>query len=248
MRSCALALALLLIPGVASAQIDFERTDWHVFGAVGFDPPLSGNVSSAVSGALASLPLVLGNVSMSDVYGALTRFEFGAGYRLNDRAELIARLAFTSGGGSRALLGVTPGEPFVGEFESFSEKSFEFGYRYHLAIFGPFHPYVGGSAGFARLASVSATLTLPGASLAPINLPVIDASAAPVLAGGAGLLIPLSTRVALMVDANLRWRGAFNSANVLVGTGLDTIGDGSARWAFPVVFGAVVNLGPGRVE
>src|SRR5690606_21287963 len=109
------------------------------------------------------------------------------------------------------------------------EKSFELGYRRRLGSLGPFRSYAGGWAGFVRSNSISATLTLPGSSAAPINLPVLDASAAGVISGGGGLLLPLTRRIALNADANLQWRSAVNSANVLVGTGLDNIGDGSAR-------------------
>lgn len=244
MRSFVLALALLVLPGVASAQTELQDTEWVVFGSVGFDAPLSGSITSAVTGTLSGSPLVLGNASFSEVYGALARWQFGGGYRLSNDAEVLARFTYTSGNGSRALLGVTPGDPYVGEFQSISEKSFELGYRRRLGRFGPFRSYAGGWAGFVRSSSISATLTLPGASAAPINLPVLDSSAAGVLSGGGGLLLPLTRRVALNADANVQWRSAINSANVLVGTGLDNIGDGSARWSLPVVFGVVVHVGP----
>ena len=244
--SSVLAVVLLLLPGVASAQVERDDTQWLVFGSIGFDPPLSGSVTSAVTGTLSGAPLVLGNVSFSEVYGALARWQFGGGYRIDNRSEVLAMFAYASGGGSRALVGVTPGAPYVGEFESIGEKSFELGYRHHLGALGPFRPYVGGWGGFVRTNAISATLTLPGSSDPPINLPVLDASAAGVVAGGGGLLLPLTSRLALSVDANLRWRTSANSANVLVGTGLDNVGDGSARWSLPVVFGVVLHVGPER--
>ncbi len=243
MRLFILALTLLMVPSVASAQTVLDDTEWLVFGQVGFDPPLSGSATSAVAGTLIGAPLVLGNVSYSDVYGSLARWQFGAGYRLSNRSEVLAAFGYSSGGGSRALLGVAPGEPYVGEFESVGEKSFEIGYRYHIGSFGPFRPYVGGWGGFVRTNAISAPLSLPGSNAAPINLPVFDASAAAVISGNGGLLLPLTRRLALSIDANLRWRTSINSANVLVGTGLDNIGAGSARWSLPVVFGAVLRVG-----
>lgn len=247
MRSLVLTVVLLVFPAVASAQVAPADTDWVAFGAVGFDPPLSGNVTSAVTGNLSGAPLVLGGVSFSGVYGTLARWEFGGGYRIDSRSEVLAKFSYSSGGGSRAALGVTPGLPYVGEFESIAEKSFQLGYRRHLATLGPFRPYVGGWGGFTRTNSITAPLTLPGASDAPINLPVLDASAAGLVSGGGGLLLPLTSRVALNVDANLQWRTSLNSANVLVGTGLDNIGDETSRWSFPVVFGVVVQIGAERV-
>jgi len=248
MRSIVLAVVLMVLPGVASAQIVRDDTKWVVFGSIGFDPPLSGNVTSAVTGTLGGAPLVLGNVSFSEVYGSLVRWQFGGGYRVNDRAEVLARFAYTSGGGSRALLGVTPGAPYVGEFESINEKLFQLGYRYQLGRLGPFRPFVNGWGGFVRANSIDATLTLPGSANPPINLPVLDSSAAAAISGGGGLLLPLTSRLAISIDADLQWRTALNSANVLVGTGLDNIGDDSARWSFPVTFGVVLNVGPERIQ
>ncbi len=248
MRSFVLAAALLVLPGVAFAQVERDDTEWVVFGSIGFDAPLSGDATSAVTGTLSGAPLVLGNVSFSEVYGTLARWEFGGGYRLDNRSEVLAKFSYSSGGGSRAAVGVTPGALYVGEFESVAEKSFQVGYRRHFGSLGPFQPSAGGWVGFTRVNSISTTLTLPGSSDAPINLPVLDASWAGLLGGGGGLQLPLTSRLALSADANLQWRSAINSANILVGTGLDTIGDGSARWSLPIVFGVVLRVGPDRFQ
>jgi hypothetical protein len=246
MRTIVAALVLSTFPGLASAQIELADTRWSAFGAIGFEAPLSGNVASAVTGILSGSPLVLGNVSGSDVYGSLVRLHLGAGLRLTERSELLGSFSYSGGGGSRALLGVTPGPPYVGAFDDLGEKSVEIGYRYHLAPMGRIAPYVGGWAGLTRGAAISAALTIPNDPQPAINLPVLDGSSAASLAGGGGILIPLSDRFALSADLNVRWRGALNSANVLVGTGLDRIGRDSARWSMPVVFGGVVRLGPLR--
>ena len=97
-----------------------------------------------------------------------------------------------------------------------------------------------------RSGAIGAALTIPNDPTPAINLPILDGSSAGVVAGGGGMLVALSSRFALMVDVNLRWRGALNSANVLVGTGLDRIGQDSARWSLPLVVGGVVRVGPPR--
>lgn len=246
MRSFVLALALLTAPGIAWAQVEVVDTRWSVFGSVGFESPLSGNVSSAVTGVLTGTPLVLGNVSVSDVYGSLARWHFGAGLKLTERSEILGAFSYSAGGGSRATMGVTPGLLYVGDFGDAGEKSFEMGYRYHLQPVSRVAPYVGAWGGMVRGNAISASLTIPNDSRPAINLPILDGSSAGVLAGGGGILVALSSRLALTADVNIRWRGALNSANVLVGTGLDNIGKDSARWSVPAVFGLLVRLGPPR--
>jgi hypothetical protein len=98
-----------------------------------------------------------------------------------------------------------------------------------------------------RSGEIGAALTIPNDPRPAINLPILDGSSAGVVAGGGGLLVALSRRFALMVDVNLRWRGALNSANVLVGTGLDNIGQDSARWSLPVVVGGALRIGSPRL-
>jgi hypothetical protein len=246
MRLFALALALLTAPSVAWAQVELADTRWSVFGSVGFESPLSGNVSSAVTGVLTGTPLVLGNVAGSEVYGSLARWHFGAGVKLTDRSEILGSFSYSAGGGSRATIGVTPGLLYVGDFDDAGEKSFEVGYRYHLAPYARVTPYVGGWGGMVRGNGIGAALTIPNDPRPAINLPILDGSSAGVLSGGGGVMVALTSRVALTADVNIRWRGALNSANVLVGTGLDKIGQDSARWSVPAVFGLMIRLGPPR--
>ena len=247
MRSFALALALATVPSVASAQVEFTDSRWTAFGSVGFESPLSGNISTAVTGNLPNSPqLVLGNVTGSDVYGSLARWHFGVGIKITDRSELLGSFSYSAGGGSRAVIGVTPGPLYVGAFDDLGEKSFEMGYRYHLSSMGRVVPYIGAWGGMVRSGAIGAALTIPNNPQPAISLPIIDGSSAGTVAGGGGLIIPLASRFALTADVNIRWRGALNSANVLVGTGLDRIGRDSARWSLPVVFGALVKVGPSR--
>jgi hypothetical protein len=247
MRSIALALALVAAPSVALAQVEFADTRWTAFGAVGFETPVSGNVSSAATRSLANLPqLVLGNVTASDVYGSLARWQFGMGIRLTERAELLGSFSYSGGGGSRAVIGVVPGPLYVGGFDDLGEKSFELGYRYNLSSLGRVIPYVGGWVGMVRADPIGAALTIPDNPQPAFTLPITDASSTGTVAGGGGIIVPLGSRFALTADLNIRWRGALNSANVLVGTGLDEIGRGSARWSVPVVFGAILRVGPER--
>lgn len=247
MRSLVLVLALLSAPSVAWSQAVLEDTRWMVFGSAGFETPLSGNVSSAVTGNLPNSPqLVLGNVSGSDVYGTLARWHFGAGIRVTERSEILGSFSYSAGGGSRSVIGVTPGALYVGDFDDLGEKSFEMGYRYHLSPIRRVTPFIGGWGGMVRSGSIGAALTIPNNPLPAINLPILDGSSAGSVAGGGGIIVALSSRFGLIADVNVRWRGALNSANVLVGTGLDRIGQDSARWSLPVVFGGVVRIGPPR--
>jgi hypothetical protein len=247
MRSFVLALALLT-PNLAWAQLEVVDTRWSVFGSVGFESPLSGNVSSAVTGVLTGTPLVLGNVTSSEVYGTLARWHFGAGIKVTERSQILGSFSYSAGAGKRATIGVTPGLPYVGDFDDAGEKSFEVGYRYHLQRVGRVTPYVGAWTGMVRGNAIGTALTIPNDNRPAINLPILDGSSAGTLAGGGGILIAVSSRLSLTADVNIKWRGALNSANVLVGTGLDNIGQDSARWSVPAVFGLNVSLGPPRFE
>jgi hypothetical protein len=251
MRSIALALALVAAaPGVAPAQVEFADTRWSAFGAVGFETPLSGNMSAAATGRPPNLPnspqLVLGNVTGGDVYGSLARWHFGVGMRITERSELLGSFSYSGGGGSRAVIGVTPGPPYVGAFDDLGEKAFEMGYRYHLSSVGRVMPYVGAWGGMVRATAIDTSVTIPNDPQPAFTLPILDASWAGTIAGGGGIIVPLSSRFALTADVNIRWRSALNSANVLVGTGLDRIGRDTARWSLPVVFGGMVRIGPLR--
>ena len=245
MRSIVLALALVAVPGVARAQVELADTKWSVFGAIGFDTSLSGNVTAPVTGNPPGLPeiaLVVDNVSFSEVYGSLVRWHFGVGFRLTERSEILGSFSYSAGGGSRALIGPV----YVGAFNDLSEKAFEVGFRHQFLTAGRVIPYVGGWGGIVRVNAIEASLTIPNDPQPAFTLPILDASSAGTIAGGGGIMIPVSSRFALTADVNIRWRSALNSANILVGSGLDTIGRDSGRWSVPAVFGGVVRIGPLR--
>jgi hypothetical protein len=237
---------LALLPAFVYAQPQLDETRWSASAAVGFDLTMTGDATSTVSGSLAGTPIVLGNVAFSDVYGTLARLHFSAGYRIDDQSEVLGAFSYSGGNGSRQTVGVAPGPALVGEFTGLGEKSVEVGYRYHFPARNRWYPYATAWGGFTRAGRVNSNLSVPAVSLTLINLPVFDDTTTGTLAIGGGVIVPVTRRVGISADASFRWRAALNGANALVGTGLEGIGGGSARWSLPVVFGAVVRFGEER--
>ena len=238
-----LTAVLVALPALAASQPVLDETLWSVSVSAGFDPTLSGDATTTVSGTVGGTPIVLGNVGFSDVYGTLARWRLSVGYSLDDRSEVLGAFAYSTGDGSRQTVGVAPGPALVGEFTDLGEKTVEVGYRYFLPAQERFLPHLTAWGGFTRVGRINAGLSVPAVSIELTNLPVFDSSTAGTLAIAGGAILPLTRRVGITADVGLRWRGALNSANALVGTGLEEIDRDSSRWSLPVMFGAVLRFG-----
>ena len=77
-----------MTPSPAVAQ----ETKWNIEGSIGWDIGLSGDFIAAGIGTINSVPIVLQTQSFGAVYGTGVQWQIGAGYALNDDAEVRAKL------------------------------------------------------------------------------------------------------------------------------------------------------------
>lgn len=214
---------------------------WSLSFDLGADVPVSGDVHSGGMGTVLALPTVVEARSYSDIYGPGFYWAAGLGYRVGMNGEVRVQGAFTTNSAENLQVGTVAGLPLFGLWDDYKAFTMDVGYRQYFGT-ARARPFVGGSVGFARLASVQTEFTVPAAGVVISDVDFFDDSTVPVFGVGAGLQMALSGRVAFQVGFELKHYGSYADLDGLAGTGLESINDDSSRWAMPVTAGLSVRF------
>src|SRR5688500_4284825 len=118
----------------------------------GWENNFSGNmIQSASGGTTTGLPIQTGETSFDDVYGRMTGFKLGVGYRTTPRSEVVFNFTIARNSAERITMG-TVGEsntPVAVDFDSYNNWGFEAGQRWFFSRVR-FTPFVGYLVGINR--------------------------------------------------------------------------------------------------
>ena len=239
----------LRLPAVASAialslwaaDAHAENGPWSVSFDLGAQVAVSGDVHSGGSGVVLGLPTQVQSRSYGDVYGTGFYWAAGLGYRLGEHGEFRVQGSYTSNPSDRLQVGTVAGLQLFAKFDDYEAFGMDFGYRQYLGT-GKVRPYVGGSVGFVRLATIQSEFSVPAASVVLSNVDFYDSSVVPSFGGGGGVQIALSDHFALQGGIDFRWQGDASDLDGLAGTGLESINDKSRRWSMPVTGGVTLKF------
>lgn len=234
----ALVSASALMPVSAAAQT--ERP-WSVSFDLGSQVPVSGDVHGGATGTVLNLSTAVTAKSYNDVYGSGFYWAAGLGYRVGAMGELRVAGSYTSKAATELQVGTVANLPLRAKFDDNTVFNMDFGYRQYLAS-GGVKPFVGASAGFARIDAINATLTVPAASVTLPNVGFYESSTVPVFAVSGGVQVQLTDSLAAQAGIDLRWHNNLAQNEGLAGTGLQTINDKSRRWAAPITGGLTLRF------
>lgn len=220
----------------------------------GPDNSISGDVITNGSGFYQStIPINFDDTSYDDIYGRMSLFKVGVGYRTSPRTEAVVNLAFGSSGSEVVQVG-TVGDanaPLFADFDDYSYWGIEGGQRFYFARVR-FTPYAGYIVGINRLSSIDATFTSTPVGTQPgVVLPdqvFFDSSWAFSFGPLGGVLVGLGP-FEVMAEIGFRYMGGLSDVDVLSGvqnplTGDDLreINSDSGRWSIPITFGARIRF------
>jgi hypothetical protein len=207
----------------------------------GLETSGNGNVHGAGTGTVLGLPTSVQSRSYGDVFGDGFAWSVGLGYRVGPGGELRVSGGYTKQTPDRLEVGNVAGLPLFGQFGDYSAFRMDAGYRQYFGA-NRIRPYVGGSAGFVRLAEAAAEFSVPAANVTLSDVGFLEASTVPAIGFGAGLQIGLTPRTAFQTGIDFRWHGAYADRDGLAGTGLEPINDETSRWSMPVTAGLTLRF------
>jgi hypothetical protein len=208
----------------------------------GWENNFSGNMIQAADGLTTTgIPLHTTETSFDDVYGRMTGFKVGFGYRTTPRSEVVFNFTIARNSAERVSVGTAGvnNVPLYVDFDSYNNWGIEAGQRWFFAR-TRFTPFVGYLVGINRYDDIRGTFVdvpldlTPG--LAAQDGKFFEKSWAFNFGPTGGFLIGLGP-VELMAEAQLRYMGGLSDVDWLIEEGLRDINDDSKRWSFPVQLG-----------
>jgi hypothetical protein len=221
----------------AETRAQQPTTPWAAEVNLGWNPSVSGNVISSAIGVIGGQPVVLQDTSFGDVYGTGVLWRFGAGYMLNEYAEILGSLTYQSVSADAVEAGSVGGGPLFATFDDYQATTFEGGYRYYFAEQSEqIRPYASGTAGIAIINEIDAAFASSGGVLQATDF--YDGTAAFTFSLNGGVWYGVTERFDVGGQLGLKYLSGLTDIDALEDTALDPINDESGRWTFPITVGA----------
>src|SRR5262245_47247260 len=237
---CAVFVLAVGLPSLARAQAPDRR--WAVDFGIGFDNGVSGNINSGAIGTLNGQTAVILPNSYEDVYGTGLHLHFGGGYMLDNYSEVRVTFTFQSLDADLTPMGDLGVSRLYGQYDDYQSFGMDFGYRQYLPLTKSIRGYGEGTVGLAFIDETDVVLAAPSANLAGRATDFYDRTAAFTLGGNVGVLFNVRPQFEVFTQLGLRYVTGMSQVDDLVGTGLETINDKSARWAVPFTAGIRVQF------
>ena len=213
-------------------------------GLWGVDNQFTGNMIKASTGqTVQGAPINLHETTYDDVYGRMSLFKIGVGYRTSPRTETALNFVLSRSSSDTVEIGTggVDNVPLHVKFDDFNYWGIEGGQRFFFTRVR-LTPYVGYLIGANRNGDIRGTFvdapagaTLPG--LAAQDGKFFEKSWAFSLGPTGGLLVGLGP-VELFGEVQVRFMGGLSDVDWLVEEGLRDINSESGRWSIPATFGA----------
>jgi hypothetical protein len=235
-RTLALVAAACVVAPDVMAQTT-QDSPWVVDAGIGVDVSVNGNINSGAIGRLNGLAAAILPNPYGDVYGTGLQFRFGAGYALDELAELRGVFTYQSADANLVRLGDLGPSSLYGQYADYKTLSLDFGYRRYVPLESRLRFYGEGTLGLAFIDELDVLLSAPQANVILDQSDFYDQTAAFTLGVNVGVLIPVADKVDLNAQVGLRRVSGLADVDQFEGTGLDDINDDSARLTFPIVVG-----------
>lgn len=233
-----LAGGLLAIAVPAHAQSASSESPWAIDAGVGLDFGLNGNVNSGGIGKLQGLSTAILPQPYGEVYGTGINLRFGGGYALNELAELRGVFTYQSADANLVRLGDIGPSSLYAQYSDYKAFGLDLGYRRYMPLsVKNLRVYGEAMIGAAFVDSISSQFAAPQANVNFESTDFYDQSAAFTWAVNFGALFKIAEQMDLNAQIGFRHVGGLSEIDQLVGTGLETINDDSARLTFPIVVG-----------
>jgi outer membrane protein with beta-barrel domain len=238
-HACLVIMAGVLscLAATAHAQSTATSSRWSAEAGFGLDNSISGNINSSAIGTIDNQAAVIQKNRYEDVYGTGLHLFFGGGYMLNEVTELKGVFTFQSLDADLTPLGDLGVSKLYAQYDDYQSFGLDVGLRRYMNTFARLQPYADGSIGLAFVDKTKVQLVAPQANLTLDATDFYDKTAAFTFAGNVGMLWEMTPRFGVFGQLGLRYVTGMSEVDQLVGTGLETINDSSARWTVPFVAG-----------
>jgi opacity protein-like surface antigen len=232
-------LLIVLVVGFASAAQAQSEPDsrWSADVGLGWDNGISGNINSSAIGTLNGQTAAILKNKYEDVYGTGLHLRFGGGYLFRENSEARVTFTFQSLDADLVPMGDIGVANLYGQYDDYQSWGIDFGLRQYVPITPLIRGYGEGSIGLAFIDETDVRFAAPQANFAGNATDFYDRSSAFTFAVNIGAMFQIVPRVEAFSQIGLRYVSGMSEVDGLIGTGLETINDDSARWSLPFMAG-----------
>ena len=238
---CFSFVTVVLLAGAWDARAQGPAADespWVLDFGFGIEPSINGNVNSGAIGVLQGQTAAILPNSYGDVYGTGISLRFGGGYTLNEVSELRGMFIYQSADANLVRLGDIGPSSLYGQYSDYKSFALDLGYRRYAPLsIKDLRVYGEGTIGIGWINRINVQLAAPQSNIAFTNNDFYDRTAAFTIGVNAGILLKIADQVDFNAQLGLRHVSGLSDVDQLVGTGLATINNDSARLTFPIVVG-----------
>jgi Outer membrane protein beta-barrel domain len=237
-RSCWVITFVLVAAGDVRAQAPTDEFPWVLDVGVGLDVAINGNVNSGAIGVLQGQATAILPNPYGEVYGTGVQLRFGGGYVLNEISELRAIFTYQSADADLVRLGDIGPSSLYAQFSDYKSLGLDFGYRRYVPIATRnLRVYGEATIGAAFIDEINVLLAAPTANIVFDETDFYDRTSAFTWSVSAGVLFRIAEQVDVNAQLGLRRVSGLSEVDQLVGTGLETINNDTARLTAPIVVG-----------
>jgi hypothetical protein len=216
---------------------------WSVDFGIGWDNGISGNINSSGIGTLNNQTVVILKNKYEDVYGTGLNLRFGGGYLLKQNSELFVTFTLQSLDADLTRMGDYGAWNLYGQYDDYQSFGMDVGYRQYMQLKPAIRGYGEAAVGLAFIGETDVVLSAPAVNFTADASDFYDRTAAFTFGVNVGVLFDLKqsagmiSNVGVFTQIGLRYVSGMAEVDQLVGSGLETINDSSARWAMPFTAG-----------
>ena len=206
----------------------------------GPDNQFSGNMLKSATGSTTTgQPINIHETTFDQVYGRMTNFTLGVGYRTSPRTEGVFNFIVSRSSAETVNIGTAGSTPLNVQFDDYNYWGIEGGQRFYFTRVR-LTPYVGYLVGLNRHGDIRGTFVdvppeaTPG--LAAQDGKFFEKSWAFSVAPTGGLLIGVGP-FEIMAETQIRYTGGLSDVDWLIEEGLRDVNSESSRWSVPFQVG-----------
>jgi len=222
----------------AQAQSQSSGSPWAIDVGVGIDPSINGNVNSGAIGTLQGQATAILPQSYGDVYGTGTHLRFGAGYAMNDQAELRGTFTWQTADANLVRLGDIGPSSLYAQYSDYKSFGLDLGYRRYVPLqVKNLRVYGEATAGLAVIDRINVQFAAPQSNVVFTSTDFYDGTSAFTWGLNFGGLFRVAEHVDVNAQFGLRHVSGLSEVDQFIGTGLETVNSDTSRLTFPIVVG-----------
>jgi hypothetical protein len=240
---CPLAAGVLLgiaSPAQAQSPTSLEAGGGMVWGSIGFQADLGGNVNSPGVGVVNGQRAEINANTWAERYDSALLFRIGGAYNLDYRSQIFGTLSWEQAEADPAVAGLIGGRDLEVTFTDYQGWGLDGGYRFFFDAGLPIMPFLSASLGFQRVQEI--TITMIATPFAAREVPFYADSWVTQWRVGTGFIGDFNRHFGWQATLDIKYSGVLSDDAGIGTLGFERINNVANRWTMPFMGGIYVKF------